>query len=190
MLPTSVWLRSIAAGAAAVFLLAGCSGGGQEQSRPTVPNVPSTASPGPLIGGVGVATIRAVPQVPGGCSSTYLIEGEIEHLPEARQHLWILTRLEADPANGAPDVQHYPKVKLKFVQGTYALTVPNSTPTGTRRAIYLLIAANDNANADLELSYEADVKRDRNVYPDGRRVALPPGSDAIAQTDVLVQTCA
>jgi hypothetical protein len=97
--------------------------------------------------------------------------------------------LEADPDNGAPDSQHYPKMQIDFKNGDFSFTVPNSTSTGSKRGPYLLVVADDAASAKLQQSYEADERNDTATFPDGLRVNLPVGSDIIARTEIIEEKC-
>lgn len=172
--------------------LCGC---GATNPRTEIPNSPPTAaaSGNPTDqhspGGLGVAEIRATPVTPGQCSDTYLIEGEVLQLPQTRHHLWVVRRLEADPANGSPNAQHYPKAEIDLRAGRFSLTVSNSTPTGQKRGAYLLVVAEDSAHAELRRSYEADEANDTVTYPDGLRVNLPSGSDPITRTPIIEESC-
>lgn len=168
----------------------------EPQRRHDVPNLPVQSTPASASGseaaspgGLGAGEIRATPVTPGQCSDTFLVEGNVLQLPSSRRHIWVVRKLEADPGNGAPDAQHYAKMQIDYRKGIFSLTVPNSTPTGTKKGPFLLVVADDAASVELQRSYDADVRHDTNAYPDGRRVTLPPGSDAIARTTVLEEKC-
>jgi hypothetical protein len=154
-----------------------------EVSRSAVPQ--SDSEPGVTF---GAGTLTVDPQSPGECSGYYHVVVDMED-PASSRTLWIVTSLNADPANGLKDTLFYPKTRIDARPGRTELDIAANTTEGIRRNRFFLISANKAADDELQLSYESDRDRDDGRYPDGRRVQLPVGATEIARTDNILQKC-
>jgi hypothetical protein len=174
------------------LLCAACSSTAPE----VIPNAPSTSpmtsattTTNGSLGHVGRGSITAAPQVPGGCSSTFHIEGNVDDLPSADRTLWVIKLNDANPDQGDPNPLHFPKSRIDRRTGQFSLDVPSSTPAGYQSTgKFLLAVANQAADEELQSSYESDVSKDKS-YADGKRVHLPAGADAIAMSNTVEQHC-
>jgi len=92
------------------------------------------------------------------------------------------------PRYGSPNALYYAKDPVLAQSGQITLTVTANTTPGLRRGRIILVAADDLANADLQLSRDSDTAGD-DRYPDGRRLQLPPGSEEIAAGPETEQRC-
>lgn len=134
----------------------------------------------------GKATITVVYDVPGGCSTKYTIAGDLQGDPNAvGKTLWIAAVLSAPP-----NVLYYPKVRVTPEDGRFTVTLDANTLPGVRNGRFgLIVTPSDPADADLQLSKEADETRNDSLYPDPRRVQLQLGNKEIATTPFVDQRC-
>lgn len=134
--------------------------------------------------------IAAEAQVPGGCSSSFRIVGQMPRLPSDTRGIWIVSVLVQGQVNGLKDSLHYPKVRLPADQIGLDIDVSASTKPGVRAGRYLLVVSTtDEAEAELLSSHDANEQGDHQAYPDVKRIRLPPGSRELARTGVIEQRC-
>jgi hypothetical protein len=182
-----VFLLAGAAATAALFLMPGIIYTGS--STTTVNNIPpSDPKPSaPLAPKVSTqANIQAIFQDPGGCSSTYTVEGQVLDQPAAGNTLWVVAVLHADPTDGRKDALYYPKAQIPAQPGPYRIEVPANTEPGVRRGRFLLVIANEQAYTEMQLSYESDKYGDER-YPSTKRWQLP--AEILASTPESEQRC-
>lgn len=151
---------------------------------------PTTSVPNPSSVPTGQATIQVDYDLPGGCSTSYTVTGDVGVDPRvAGKTLWIVTQLAADPDNGSPNALYYPKTPVTVIDGRFTATIRANTTAGIRMGRIVLVASPDDAaNEDLQLSLESDQAGD-DRYPDGRRTRLQLRNTEIATTPYSEQRC-
>lgn len=165
---------------------------GTTAATPAAPTATTDNAPG-LSTGVpsGRATVQVVFDVPGGCSTSYTVTGDVNGDPRASgATLWIVTQLAADPENGSPNALYYARQPVPAVNnGHFMVTIAANTAAGSRTGRVLLVASpNASAAADLQLSATSgDI--DPTRYPDGRRIRLQEGNTEIATSPFTQQRC-
>jgi hypothetical protein len=126
------------------------------------------------------------PDEPGGCSTTFGVSGGAVTDPRAvGKHLWVVLERYPDPAGG-PHALFYAK---QPVSTTFSFSKAANTDPDARRYRFLLVAADDGANGQLEINFESDRDQDKSKYTDAQRVQLPTGSTEIATTPDFPQKC-
>lgn len=162
-----------------------------QQSIPS-PSSPPTSEPVetivPTPSTAGRATIRVTSNRPGGCSSTYLVEGEVLEPPAEGNTLWLVSVLHADPANGLDHALYFAKQPIEMQLGPYRLELQVNPQPGVRRGRHIIVTADQEAHAQLQLNAESNRFGD-DRYPDRRRVRLPAGSEQIASSLESEQRC-
>jgi hypothetical protein len=108
--------------------------------------------------------------------------------PAADNTLWVVGVLHANPADRRKDALYYPKAQIPARPGPYRIVVSANTEPGVRRGRFLLVTANEQAYAEMKLSYESNKYGDER-YPNTRRWRLPFGSREIASTPESEQRC-
>lgn len=154
-------------------------------AKPRTP--PATAPPAPTRTTNGAAaqppTITVAFDRPGGCSTDYVVSGSDQQAGD--QHLWVVLERYSDPAGG-PHALFFAKATAS---ATFRSTIPANTDSDARTYRFLLATADDAANNELQLDYNADRAHDKSMYPDEKRWQLPDGSTEVATTFLFPQQC-
>jgi hypothetical protein len=150
---------------------------------PTTTAGASTATIGPE---PGVASIQAVYDEPGGCSTTATVTGELHADPRAvGRVVWLVAVLDSPP-----NVLYYPKKQISAPDGRFTETIDLNTDSGDRRGHFsLIVSPTDKARDDLQRSLDADVTKNDAAYPDERRTRLQLGNVELAATPFADQRC-
>lgn len=152
---------------------------------------PRTAPPSPTATDPSSRAILEVTKVgPEDCSTSYIVRGEVRNDPRATSKaLWVVSQLYADPPNQRPNPQYYPKTPVAVQNGEFSVEIPANDEKGIRNGRILLVAADQEGNADLQLSLDADLAKDRTRYSDSRRIDLQRGTQEIATSPASEQRC-
>lgn len=147
------------------------------------PSRDTTASPPAE---AGRATIRVTPSRPGGCSDSVLVEGEVLAAPAEDRVLWLVARLDADPARSQRSPLYFAKGQIRAQEGPYRFENEANTGSGTRTGAWLIVSADPAAAALLQVNFEKDQIGDSSY--DSQRTTLQ-GADVLDTSDAQEQRC-